>query len=114
MMPKLKEKDVMRECEQLLGHRGYWFTRLHVALPFTPDGRRFSIGQKGLPDYGVFHEKYPGFLMEVKRPGGTLSQHQLFKICELQQAYRIAVAVVDSRESLEQWLNDHELKAQAA
>lgn len=106
--PKISENDVERACLQVLALRGWKVMRLPVGLFKTLDGRHQSIGELGIPDYVALHPNFPGFFLEVKRPGGKLSKVQEIKIEQLQQGYRLAVAVVDSVEALSAWLGCHE------
>ena len=109
---KLSENDVESGCIDVLHLRGYWVNRQHSALLKTPDGKRWiRVGEPGLPDYAVMHTLYPGFLLEVKRPGKDLDPQQVQKVAELRLGYRLAVAVVDSAALLVSWLNAHEKKA---
>ena len=92
--------------------RGYWVQRQQSGLFKTPDGRWIRIGTPGLPDYAALHEFYPGFLLEVKRPGGAgLSEYQVRKINEIELGYRLTVVVVDDVKALNRWLGEHERKA---
>ena len=109
--PKISENDVEKACVQVLALRGWKVLRLPVGLFKTLDGRHVSIGELGIPDFVALHPDYPGFFLEVKRPGGKLSKVQEIKIEQLQQGYRLAVAVVDSPEALAEWLHKHELSA---
>jgi hypothetical protein len=106
--PPLSENDVERACLDLLRVRGYWVKRQHVIRCKTQDGRWITIGEKGDPDYVALHGKYPGFHLEVKRPGGGLSADQRFKIQQLTLGYRLRVAVVASSRELAEWLTGHE------
>ena len=109
--PKLSENDVEKACVQVLALRGWKVLRLPVGLFKTLDGRHQSIGEPGIPDYVALHSRFPGFFLEVKRPGGKLSKVQEIKIEQLQQGYRVAVAVVDSVEALAEWLKRHEVSS---
>ena len=107
--PRLVENDVERQCLDLLRLRGYWPVRLHAGTFKTADGARWIKGvDKGTPDYAALHARHRGFLLEVKRPGGELSPAQTFKINELRQGYRLAVAAVDTATALAAWLEAHE------
>jgi hypothetical protein len=104
----LTEKDVVAACEDLLAVRRWRCFRLQSGRVRTPDGRWLTLGEKGLPDYNVMHEYYPGFLMEVKRPGRQADPHQLQKIHELRIGFGLAICVIDSPRALTVWLNEHE------
>jgi hypothetical protein len=106
--PKIAESDVAKACVQILALRGWKVMRLPVGLFKTLDGRHTSIGEPGIPDYVALHPDHPGFFLEVKRPGGKLSKVQEIKIEQLQQGYRLAVAVIDSVDALASWLGRHE------
>lgn len=109
--PKIAESHVAKACVQILALRGWKVLRLPVGLFKTMDGRHTTIGELGIPDYVALHPDYPGFFLEVKRPGGKLSKVQEIKIEQLVQGYRLAVAVIDSPEALAEWLKRHELSA---
>jgi hypothetical protein len=109
--PRASEKDVTAGVTAPLQLRGYWLVRNQSGLFRTPDGRWIRSGQKGIPDYTALHERFPGFLLELKRPGATPTPEQIRKHSELRMGYRLAVGTVDSTESLARWLDDHERKA---
>lgn len=103
---KLVESDVKKGCEDLLKYRGFYPLKVQSALVRTPDGKRWMrVGEVGFPDYVI-----PKFCMETKRPGGKLSDQQLMKIMELERSWGIPVAVVESVESLREWLDKHKDK----
>ena len=104
---KLSENDVERQCLDLLRLRGYYPLRLQSGLFKTKDDRHVRVGEPGLADYVVLHRTFPGFLMEVKRPGGKLSTVQEKKFFEV-QTNSIAWCAVDSYEYLMRWLYAHE------
>lgn len=107
--PPLRENDIERACLDLLRYRGYYVMRLHAGTFRTADGKRWIKGvQKGTPDYGCLHESFPGFLMEVKRPGADATEDQKQKILEIRLGYHLAIAVVDTVDALEVWLGKHE------
>jgi hypothetical protein len=106
--PRLKENDVERACCDFLRLRGYWVIRQQSGLFKTADGRWIRVGEPGVPDYAALHAVYPGFMLEIKRPGGTLSPDQIQKIAELRMGYRLAIAVIDKVEDLLTWLDVHE------
>ena len=105
---RLTENDIERQVIDLLRWRGYYVIRQHVGLFKTPDGRCVQIGEAGLPDYAVIHSRHPGFLLEVKRPGGRTSPTQDRMLERLQIGYRLAVVVVSDVKVLSAWLDRHE------
>jgi len=107
--PRLNENDIEAQCLGLLWRRGYYPVRLNSGLFKTADNRWVRVGERGLPDYIAIHERYRGFFLEVKRPGGKLSEDQQIKIRNLRHAYHLRVAAVDSVETLHAWLNEHEV-----
>ena|SRR5215831_18282455 len=111
-VPPLREHHVAQACLDYLRVRGYYPVRLNSGLFKTPDGRWVRVGEPGLPDYMAIHPRYPGFFLEVKRPGGVLSADQTRKIQEL-RIYRLSVAVIDNVEALVSWLKTHEKGASA-
>jgi hypothetical protein len=107
--PRLVENDVERACLDLLRYRGYWVVRVHAGTFKSADGRRWIKGaDKGTPDYACVHERFLGFLLEVKRPGADASPEQKQKIMEIRLGYHLAIAVVDSVDALDAWLRQHE------
>jgi hypothetical protein len=109
--PGPSENDVERGCIALMQLRGYWVIRVQSGLFKTPDNRWIRIGEKGIPDYAAVHERWPGFLLEIKRTGGGLSPEQIQKIQELEMGYRLSVGVVDSTTAMSSFLDTHERKA---
>jgi hypothetical protein len=108
---RLREDDVERACIDLLRLRAWWVARLHSGTFKSVDNRRWIKGHdKGTPDYACLHERFPGFLLEVKRPGEKLSREQTMKHIELQVGYRLAIVVVDSAAGLLAWLDQHEMR----
>lgn len=109
--PPLKENDVERACLDLLRLRGYWVGRNHCGTFKSADGNRWIKGApKGTPDYTTVHAQFPGFLLEVKRPGADVSDEQKTKIMEIRLGYHLAIAVVDTAEALLVWLEQHEAR----
>ena len=102
--PRLSENDVERACLDLLRLRGYWVIRQQSGLFKTPDNRWIRLGKKGVPDYATVHHHFPGFLLEVKRPGASPTPEQVVTIRELHLGYRLAIGVVDSVAALQEWL----------
>ena len=111
---KLSENDVERACIDVLHIRGYWVARLHAGTFKSADGKRWIQGvKKGTPDYALLHERFPGFLLEVKRTDASPTPEQINKHREIQMGFRLAIATVDSVEALAHWLAQHEAKATA-
>jgi len=109
--PRATENEIEQICEDILNLRGYTMFRLHSGTFKTVDGQRYIKGHdKGTPDYAVEHEYFPGFLLEVKRPGAVATNEQLFKHAEL-VCRKLAVAVISSREELSTFLACHEARA---
>jgi hypothetical protein len=109
---KVVENDIEKACLDLLRLRSYWPARLHAGTFKTIDGKRWIKGvEKGTPDYGAIHCVYPGFLLEVKRPGEGASIEQAAKHREIFLGYRLAICTVDSVESLVRWLDGHQESA---
>ena len=107
--PKLNENDVERACLDVLALHGYWIGRNHSGTFKSVDGERWIKGApKGTPDYACLHADRPGFLLEVKRPGESISPEQEQKHFEIRLGSRVAIAVVDSVEALVAWLDHHE------
>ena len=109
--PKVLEKHVVDACVDYLRVRGYWCVRQHVGLFKTPDGRWIRMGIPGLPDYAAIHARYPGFMVEFKRPGAELDPLQYTAFDNIRDGYRLAAVKIDSLEALIRWLNEHERKA---
>jgi hypothetical protein len=107
--PRLSENDVEKACIDVLRYRGYYVVRLHAGRFKSADGLRWIKGvDKGTPDYATVHQRHPGFLLEVKRPGEKPSPEQEQKHLELRVGFHLAIGVVDSVEALLAWLDQHE------
>jgi hypothetical protein len=102
--PRLKENDVEFAVLDLLRWHHYRPQRCQSGRFQTSgkDKRWITIGEPGLPDYVI-----PRFFVEVKRPGGLLSEVQKNKIFELERA-GIPVAIVESAEAMSAWLKRYE------
>ena len=104
---QLSENDVEKQCLDLLRIRQWWPIRLQSGKFKTVDNRWITVGQKGIPDYVVVHAAYPGFFLEVKRPGALPTAEQRDRIREL-QFYELTVLWCSSKDELNDWLNDYE------
>jgi hypothetical protein len=102
---KLSENDVKKACLDLLRLRQWWPIRQHVGLFRTVDQRKIQIGVTGDPDYVVI--KAPSFFLELKKPGGKLSDDQRARIKTLKQFYGLDTVVVEGVEELIEWLDRH-------
>ena len=110
-LPRLTENDVERAVVDVLRLRGYFVVRCHAGTFRSADSARWIKGvERGTPDYATVHERFPGFLLEVKRPGAKLSPEQKTKHEELRIGYRLAIGTVDGVEALIAWLDQHERK----
>ena len=107
---KLSERDVKTACVDLLQHKGYWPRREHSGLFKTPDGRWVRMGEPGIPDYTVLHRKYPGFLLEFKRPRAKPSEVQIRKHWEIQAIWGLDIVTIDRVEDLQAWLAEREAR----
>lgn len=106
--PRESENDIESACLGLLALHGYWVVRLHAGTFKSVDGRRWIRGvDKGTPDYAALHGQHRNFLMEVKRPGGTLSPDQQWQH-EYIRKYGLAIATVESKDELSAFLAAHE------
>ena len=92
-------------------YRGYVLVRVPAGRWRSLDNNRIITIPKGMLDYVAIHANYPGLFIEAKRPGGELRPDQVTKIYELEQGYKLGVAVVDSPQELSEYLNDHEQRA---
>lgn len=107
--PAVDENMVEAGCKTILSLHNYWFTKLHAAVTKTLDGKRYIHGvKKGTPDYVCLHGTHLGFLLEVKRPGGKLSDDQQREIEYLALIFNLRIAVVESVEELQFFLAQHE------
>ena len=107
--PVASENDVEAGCMTILSLHNYWVVRLHAGVFKSLDDRRHIHGvKKGTPDYACLHESHRGFLMEVKRPGGSLSDEQHRQIEFLELIYRLPIVVVASVDDLSLFLARHE------
>ena len=107
--PRLNENDVEAQCMTILQMRSYWVVKLHAGVFKSLDNRRYVHGvPKGTPDYACLHGTHRNFLMEVKRPGGKLSDDQTAQIGVIKQLFQLPVVVVDRVEDLCEFLARHE------
>lgn len=104
----LSENDVERQVLDVLRRRGYYVARQHAGRAQTPDGRWLTLGEKGVPDYVAVHAVHRGFLLEVKRPGATLSPDQVRMHQIIRAGYRLSICVIDDVSALPPWLALHE------
>ena len=102
----VSENDVRKACLDVLRLHHWWPIRQHVGLFKTRDDRWVNIGETGDPDYVVV--KAPSFFLELKRPGGKLSDFQRDRIRTLRQFYDLETVVVEGVEELVEWLDRHE------
>lgn len=108
---ELSEKDVIRQCTDVLRLRGYWVQRNHVGKFQTIDGRWIKMGPPGIPDYTAIRAEYPAIFIEFKRPGKTLRPTQRQRFGEIQEAYRLHAVMIDSLEGLLEYLARHERRS---
>ncbi len=107
--PRLSENDIEAQCLSLLTLKRYWVCRLHAGVFKTLDGLRHIRGvPKGTPDYVCLHGTYRNFLMEVKRPGGTLRPDQDLQIRMIREQFDLPTLVVSDVEDLGKFLERHE------
>jgi sulfite reductase beta subunit-like hemoprotein len=107
--PRLSENDVEAQCKTVLALHSYLVIRLHAGVYQTLDGKRHIHGvPKGTPDYACLHKYHRNFLLEVKRPGGELSDDQKVQIAEIQRQYGLPIVVVEHVEQLGNFLARHE------
>ena len=107
--PRPTEKQVIKDCLDVLHIRGYKEHRLpcgkYRAANAGGDWQEWY--PVGTPDYFMAHPERPGFYIEFKRPGGKLRPMQAFRHGVL-RTWRFQVAVVDSVEALAEFLKEHE------
>ena len=107
--PRLTENHVEAQCLDILALHRYWVRRLHAGVFLSLDGRRHIHGvAKGTPDYVCLHGRHRPFLLEVKRPGGVLSDEQKIQIAVAREQFDLTVAVVEKVEDFSEWLERHE------
>ena len=117
---QVSEKDVTKACLDLLRIHHWWPIRQHVGR-FLP-GRAYgllcahcreavrkswiTIGETGDPDYAVI--KAPSFFLELKRPGGALSQDQEERHFQLENFYGLQTIKASGPEELRDYLRRRE------
>lgn len=107
--PRATENDVEAGCKTILSLHNYWVVRLHAGTFKSIDGQRWVKGvPKGTPDYACLHAEHRNFLLEVKRPGGALSDEQLRQTEYLSLIFNLPIAVVESVKELQFFLAQHE------
>lgn len=101
---QLSENDVEKAVLDVLRLRGHYPLRQQSGLFKTPgrQTRFIHVGEVGIPDYAI-----PKYFVEVKRPGGRLSEVQSRKIALLKQHWHLDTAVVESIDELIEWLAQH-------
>lgn len=105
---KLSENDVERAVLDLLRYHHHYPVRLqsgkfiHADKAVIEACRRVrvavrwaTIGEPGIPDYCI-----PKCFIEVKRPGGMLSEVQRAKIIELRDHWDLPTWVIESVDEL--------------
>lgn len=112
--PVPSENDVEAGCKFILELHNYFVVKLHAGVFKSLDDRRYIHGvKKGTPDYLCAHEFHRNFLMEVKRPGGELSEDQKAQIAFLKLKYKLPIVVVESANELCNFLARHEHETRA-
>lgn len=109
---RLREKDVIKTCLDMLRWHGYHPLRLQCGKFILPDKavveacRRAGVpirwtegNEAGTPDYCL-----PDRFIEFKRPGGRLRPTQQAKIPELRDYWGIETLVIATPEELAGWL----------
>ena len=97
---KLSENDVERACLDLLRAQRIYPVRLQSGRLALKDGRYLQLCEAGTPDYCI-----PAWFMEVKAPGGKLSQAQRLKIQMLSEYWDLETAVVEDVDELAAWIS---------
>ena len=105
---QLSENDIEKQCLDLLRWRGYYVIRIHSGLFKTCDDKFITMAEKGTPDYAVIHSHFPGFLLEVKRPGAKASDDQVKQHLRLRLGYRLHIITISDVKVLSTWLDQHE------
>jgi hypothetical protein len=108
--PVPSENDVEDGCKTILALHKYKVIRCHAGVYETLDGRRKIYGvPKGTPDYACLHGRHRNFLLEVKRPGGKLSDDQESEIEKIRLQHEgLPIVVVESVDELCNFLAQHE------
>lgn len=108
--PVASENDIEAGCKTILSLHKYLVIRNHAGTFQTLDCNRKIRGvPKGFPDYTCLHGVHRNFLLEVKRPGGELSDAQREQIDYLQFMHEgLPIAVVQSVDDLHIFLAQHE------
>jgi hypothetical protein len=94
--PKTVENDVESGCLDFLRVRGYFPIRIHCGKFWSLDKKRILTGaKKGTPDWAFLHARYPGFLLETKRPGQEPTKEQRERMQEIVLGYHLEILVAD-------------------
>lgn len=107
--PAVLEAPILRAVIGLLRFRGLWVTRIEGGGKLMHRRGELCFGESemtGLPDV-LAVLKGQLFGLEVKAPGGRLSQSQLIKLQEMQRA-GVKVAVVLGTDALWDWIRTGE------
>lgn len=95
------EKDIQNACCEYLEYK-YFFWRQNTTPVYNVSLDRYrrmpKYALKGVPDIILIHKKRGTIYLEVKRPGGVLSEDQEYfqrKCKELGQEYHMITSVDD-------------------
>lgn len=104
-----KEAEVLRAVREYLAARRVWHVRTNSGGMKTAEGRWMTFGAVGLPDiqaiYPTGEHRGKLFAIEVKRPGGRLSDGQIAMMKAIRAHGAIAL-VAEGVEDVERCLAD--------
>lgn len=108
---KLTERDVTKQCIDLLRLEGWYCIRLESELVTGPSGKPKRLGETGQPDWLIIRSVSPlpwleGFFLEFKAPGRKPRPSQR-AWHERMQRDGYTVACVDSSAALVEFLVAH-------
>jgi len=117
LVPQLTERDVARQVRDFMEAHGWRCIRMQVASVARPTGGGFRVGEVGMPDFLFIRYNEQGFdaasritccehlWVEVKRPGGRVSEHQREWVGREMDRGGVVV-VVDDIDEFRTWYAD--------
>ena len=96
----MKESEIQKQCIDWLRANGFWANKLHVGPIQLGNGKRWAKNPlRGAPDIIAIRDAiYYG--IEVKRPGGKLSNEQIRFHEEIRAKGGAVIMVVYSLEDM--------------
>src|SRR5271170_7983652 len=105
MKAKLSESDVTKQVVSFMEARGWRPIRMQVAMPTNAAGKRYRVGEPGMPDWlfvrYAFRFTAQVLWVEMKAQGKARSEAQL--AWALKEGPRRPIVVVDNLSDFINW-----------